>query len=57
MVPSEYNSRLAERALDHIGNRLPDFFGLRSWGRNAAISLLDDHLREAMMCVVFLFSL
>ena len=48
MVPTEASRQLAEKAIEHLCNRLPDV-GLRSVVRNLVIALLDDRLREAMM--------
>lgn len=48
MVPTESSHKLAEGAIEHLSNRLPDI-GLRSVVKNLAIALLDDRLREAMM--------
>ncbi|THH14048.1 hypothetical protein EW146_g6241 [Bondarzewia mesenterica] len=49
MVPSQSNHKLAMHAINHISSRVPDIFGLRSFIASLFISLLDDHLREAMM--------
>jgi hypothetical protein len=48
MKPSKDAQLLAERALNHISNRVPDIFGLRVVARSLFTSMLDEKLRIAM---------
>jgi hypothetical protein len=48
MKPSKDAQLLAERALSHISNRVPDMFGLRVVARSLFTSMLDEKLRVAM---------
>lgn len=51
MVPAETNREVAAHTLDEFISPVPE--RLKGFATKAAVSLLDDITREAMLCVMF----
>src|ERR1700761_3429836 len=57
MVPSEASRQLAQIAMDSIRRRVPNIPGLRRLVSSLFICLMDERLRNAMMCATPTFTL
>jgi len=49
MIPAQSNHDVANTTLEEFIRVLPNRFGIRSFAKGVAISLLEDIVREAMM--------
>ena len=54
MVPSESSHTLGSHTITHLLRSVPSAFGLHDFIQDAVYSMLEDRVRVAMMCVLWL---
>jgi hypothetical protein len=51
MVPNEINAVVAEQTINLVLQNVPDVLGLKYFGRQIVLCMLEERLRDAMLYV------